>query len=348
MKEPFSLTLLSGLLSLLLSSVAPSQPTPTPTPTPAPRVEFEETTYDVGPVWEGDKAEHIFKFKNTGASTLVIKKVSTSCGCTAALVSNKNIEPGEAGEIKTEFNTRRYHGQQSKNIFVSTNDPLNSSIQLQLKTEVKTVARFSPRSIFFRDVTRGESPSQVIKLVSQDEPFKLTGVTASPVFFQARVQGEPGESGEGKNPISIEVSLSPDTPIGQHKGTLTVGTDHPRMLQLQTDLTAQVEGQVKYSPRMLLINRSDKEEKPEKKIVLSKKGGDDLVIRAVTTNLPQLEVQLTAIKPSREYEVTVRIKEGETEGKHKGFITIETDEEDQKEIKIPVTVNIVREKQKEP
>ncbi len=346
------------LLPFLLPSPAASQPTPSsptpsataiPTPTsgPAPRIEFDATVGDAGSFWEGDKAEHIFKFKNTGEGTLVIEEVRTSCGCTAALVSNKNIEPGGEGEIKASFNTKRYQGKQSKNIFVTTNDPENKSIQLQLKANIKSVAHFAPRQVFFRSVTRGESPSQVIKLVPEDAPFKVTGVTASPAaYFQAKIQGETTEANEKNEPIPIEVTLSPDTPIGHHKGNLTVTTDHPRKANLKANLIAQVEGPLKYDPRMILLQRQSPEEKSEKKITLSRKDEGEFEILDVSTGTSQLELELNAVKPSRVYEITVRLKEEAPEGRHKGIVTIETDVEDQKEIKIPVTAKVLKAKAK--
>ncbi len=330
------------------TAIPAATPTAIPTPTsgPPPRIEFDATVGDAGSLWEGDKAEHIFKFKNTGEATLVIEKVRTSCGCTAALVSNKNVEPGGEGEIKASFNTKRYKGNQNKKIFVSTNDPENKSIELQLKVKIKSVAQFAPRHVFFRSVTRGESPSRVIKLIPEDGPFKVTSVTASPAYFQVKIQGGKTGTTEKNEPIPIEVTLSPDTPIGHHKGKLTVTTDHPRKANLTANLTAQVEGPLKYTPRMILLQRQKPGEKSEKKITLSRKDEGEFKVLDVSTETSQLELELNAVKPSREYEVTVRLKEDAPEGRHKGIVTIKTDVEDQKEITVPVTAKVLKAKAK--
>ena len=55
---------------------------------------------------------------------LVISKVRSSCGCTAALLSEKAIAPGEQGNIKVSLNTRGKRGKvrQSVDIFSNNKD----------------------------------------------------------------------------------------------------------------------------------------------------------------------------------------------------------------------------------
>jgi uncharacterized cupredoxin-like copper-binding protein len=81
-----------------------------------------ETQHDFGKVPEGKKVEYTFKFENKGTESLVIKDVKTSCGCTAAVVSNNTIKPGESGSIKVDFDTKNRQGRNSKSITVVSND----------------------------------------------------------------------------------------------------------------------------------------------------------------------------------------------------------------------------------
>jgi hypothetical protein len=83
---------------------------------------FPETQHDFGKVKEGEKVTYTFKFENTGTSSLQIKDVKTSCGCTAAVVSESTIKPGTAGSIKIEFDTKNRSGRNSKSITVVSND----------------------------------------------------------------------------------------------------------------------------------------------------------------------------------------------------------------------------------
>ena len=95
-----------------------------------PKIKFEENSLDFGRVKQGKILTHVFIFNNTGDAPLIIKRVRTSCGCTAALVSEKEIAPGGKGEIKVSFNTRGFEGKVNKYVYVETNDSQQPRVQL--------------------------------------------------------------------------------------------------------------------------------------------------------------------------------------------------------------------------
>ncbi len=103
------------------------------------RAKFKELTWDFGKIKQGDTLNHEFVFTNEGDAPLVIKNVSTSCGCTAALASAEKIEPGKEGKIKASFNSRGYSGKIVKYVFVESNDAEASRRQLSLSAEIEVM-----------------------------------------------------------------------------------------------------------------------------------------------------------------------------------------------------------------
>ncbi|MBR5644580.1 MAG: DUF1573 domain-containing protein [Salinivirgaceae bacterium] len=103
----------------------------------APKLVFESTTFNFGTVTEGDKVTHSFVFRNDGKQDLVIRKISTSCGCTA--VNNKTdiIKPGESSSIDITFNSTGKSNRQNKSITVICNDPKNAQQILHIVGDVK-------------------------------------------------------------------------------------------------------------------------------------------------------------------------------------------------------------------
>ena len=89
----------------------------------APKLYFNETQHDFGNVNEGKVVDYTFNFKNTGKSKLEIKDVQTSCGCTAAIISSKMIEPGQEGTLRVELDTKDREGKMSRNVTIKSNDP---------------------------------------------------------------------------------------------------------------------------------------------------------------------------------------------------------------------------------
>jgi hypothetical protein len=102
-----------------------------------PVAKVTESVYDFGTIQEGDVVTHIFKIENAGTDTLIIGKVRTSCGCTAALVSKDSLLPGETAEIQATFKSKGFTREIEKKVFVETNDLQNPLITFILKGYVE-------------------------------------------------------------------------------------------------------------------------------------------------------------------------------------------------------------------
>jgi len=84
-------------------------------------INFEKTEHQFGKIKEGEKAEYVFKFKNTGNAPLIGTDVNVTCGCTAAEKPEAPVMPGSEGKIKIVFNSAGKVGSQNRTITVSTN-----------------------------------------------------------------------------------------------------------------------------------------------------------------------------------------------------------------------------------
>lgn len=102
-----------------------------------PSMKFTKDTIDFGKVKQGKVLTHVFMFTNEGDSTLTIKRVRQSCGCTAVLLKDKEIPPGKTGEVKVTFNTRGYANKVSKYIYIDSNDPEQPSKRLTVSALIE-------------------------------------------------------------------------------------------------------------------------------------------------------------------------------------------------------------------
>ncbi len=87
------------------------------------RLVLEKNEFNFGDVKEGKIVTAVIGFKNVGNDNLIIKDVRTSCGCTAALLSSKNLKPGESGSIKIELDTSHREGKLTRTVTLYSNDP---------------------------------------------------------------------------------------------------------------------------------------------------------------------------------------------------------------------------------
>jgi len=91
----------------------------------APQIKFEKSEYDFGKIKKGKKTTFSFKFSNTGKSDLIIRKVSSSCGCAVATPDKPILKPGESTLLTVTFDSTGKDGQQTKTVNIISNDPTN-------------------------------------------------------------------------------------------------------------------------------------------------------------------------------------------------------------------------------
>ena len=109
-----------------------------------PKIEIVEKMHDFGSATEGDRLTYVFKVKNAGTGTLLIDRVTTSCGCTAAVLKNKEVLPGAEGQIEVTFDTNRRGGENHKTITILSNDPSSPRAELEIRANVETLLRLIP------------------------------------------------------------------------------------------------------------------------------------------------------------------------------------------------------------
>lgn len=90
---------------------------------------LDKTNYqfDMGQIAADKPAEHEFIVQNVGKALLVIEQATASCGCTAAVVADKEIAPGKSTTLRVSYDPRvnqEYGKFVQKQIRIKSNDPV--------------------------------------------------------------------------------------------------------------------------------------------------------------------------------------------------------------------------------
>jgi hypothetical protein len=133
----------------------------------APDLQVATPTFDFGEIYQGEKVPHVFEFTNQGDEPLLIDRVRSSCGCTAVLVSQKNIPPGGQGEVKATFDSSRFRGAINKTIYLYSNDPARPTMQLHLKGKVLEIVAVVPSQVNFGKVKAETAVTTTVVLRNQ-------------------------------------------------------------------------------------------------------------------------------------------------------------------------------------
>ena len=213
-----------------------------------PVIFFENPNFDFGKAYKGDKVEHVYKFENRGDGTLEIKKVKPSCGCTAAVLSNNTILPGETGEIKATFKTISYGGKVSKTISVLSNDPNTSNHKLTISGEVIEEISFKPKNVNFGSFRSDNQSENTVKVSvkSQSGPdFKIVKVTSSKPYVDTSVS----ENRNGE--YTITATLKSHHDIGRFSGKIFLESNSTKQPKTSIIFYGVVEGDITINQRRI-------------------------------------------------------------------------------------------------
>lgn len=105
-----------------------------------PRLKFLDSNFYLGSVEQGAIAEKKFRIKNVGDADLVINDITTTCGCTAALIDKKLLSPGETGTLEVTILTSGKRDLIEKKIVLQTNDTQEPSKEITVSVKVETQA----------------------------------------------------------------------------------------------------------------------------------------------------------------------------------------------------------------
>ena len=171
----------------------------TPPALAAPKVSAPKASVDFGNLFQGEKASHTFTFQNAGDAPLLIDKVRSSCGCTAVMVSRKELQPGEQGEIKTTFDSTRFRGPIEKKVYLYSNDPQQPTLKFTLRATVKEILEPRPHRISAGPLTAEAAHVETVDITNQwTGALQITRVTSTLENLETTMEPatlQPGEKG---------------------------------------------------------------------------------------------------------------------------------------------------------
>lgn len=174
-----------------------------------PRLEVPSPEFNFGQVYAGEQVEHLFQLSNQGDAALVIDRVRSSCGCTAALLSESTLAPGASAELKVHFDSTRFSHEVVKTVYLYSNDPQQPVVQLSLRGIVQPEITVVPRELDLDDLRPDVVREEVVTIENHGErSIRFSSVTATAAEVSATL--DKYELGGGEQ-SSLRVRLVPGT-----------------------------------------------------------------------------------------------------------------------------------------
>jgi len=204
----------------------------------APRLTVSETDYNFGQVFQGEKVEHSFRFRNGGDAPLLVERVQSSCGCTAALVSATTIPPGGEGEIRTTFDSGRFSGAVQKSVTLYVNDPQRRRVEFRLRGTVRPELLLQPALLEVEGLQAGETKEARVTVTNQGTR-EITLTTVQSTLAEMQVDLAPTALAPGRS-VEIVVRLKPKAGKGRLGGYVLIKTDSENVPELRLPVSASV------------------------------------------------------------------------------------------------------------
>jgi hypothetical protein len=277
--------------------------------TAAPKIEVVNKLHDFGTATEGDKLKHVFQIKNTGAGALVLDRVTTSCGCTSAVIKNKEIAPGGTGEIEVTFDTTARRGANRKSITVLSNDPSSPRTQLDVAVNVESLLAFEP---FFVRLTPDYGEEQVREAWLVGKLVDQAKIAISEQGDDKEVAVELAEKTDGDKKVQGLRFKLKGKKVGYGSGRVVVTTGIEKPNQLVLRYSWNVKGNLRVLPAQLYFDDKRPGAKERSLKVSSSKG--DFKLKDVQVQSGPFKAILEKPDAGAEaaYTVKVTLQDGAT------------------------------------
>jgi Protein of unknown function (DUF1573) len=100
------------------------------------RLAVEPAAFDFGKVRPEKTLLKELMLRNFGDAELVIKKVSTTCGCTVAGAYLTRVAPGASTTLRIAFTTPAVPGRTQQTVAIETNDPERPRVEVKVSATV--------------------------------------------------------------------------------------------------------------------------------------------------------------------------------------------------------------------
>jgi len=302
--------------------------------TDGPRIECEDRTHDFGTITQHATVEHVFKFRNTGNATLKISRVQASCGCTAALLSAKEIAAGEPGEVELTFKSQDFKGKVRKYITLYTNDPVNKNVRLNMSAEVLSDMVCTPTHLSFGRIDSDNVPVLAIKLLSPiGKEFSIKSVRPSLQFIKTEIVEPEKDDAGGERIVNVTIDGMP--PPGQFRGTIEINIDLNEKTRMTVSVSGFVRARTEVIPPKLFFGVVGAGETPKREIIIRATSWKGLKVEKVEAP-DGLAVTTEEVTEGKEWRVSVQLNGPFGARMVKDKIKVYLNDEKMKEIEVKV------------
>lgn len=200
----------------------------------APAIFCGQPVWAFGSITDATSVTNRFLIENRGDSSLLISAVKSSCGCTTATWSEKQIAPGGSVPLTVVFDPTKREGSQHKTIHLLSNDRKTGELKLTISGRVSPQVVAMPSSIMF--VARSDKIIERTLTLSYDRSVHIKAISTG----SDAITVKSAASQSSKSHV-LSVTIDPTHLSGRFRGELNIETDHPTVPMQRVPILGQIK-----------------------------------------------------------------------------------------------------------
>ncbi|MFC1735738.1 DUF1573 domain-containing protein [Candidatus Hydrogenedentota bacterium] len=300
-----------------------------------PDIALESDEIDFGEVRQHAVLKRSVVIRNKGDAELVIGKVTSTCGCTATILSSKIVPPGGETELTITYQTKSAKGKQSKRVYIASNDPDTPNYRLNTKATIVPLYEFTPEKIDFGKIVHGEKAvaTFTVKAAKADTLKIVKAECADKRIDVSLLPADPARPAERE----VKVELSEKIPAKVLYTTIKIQFDDEFKSKGRIRVSAVIEPMVKVSPSAISFGARQQGDEIERRVKVSSKLPEPIAITGIDNPLVEyITVTSNTEVPGKLHVIALRLRPDVPKGKFKGSIVVRTDSSDYAELPIKV------------
>ncbi len=312
----------------------------------APVITVDEKVHNFGVLYVEDHktVDHRFTLQNAGDQPLLIRDIKTSCGCTQAEISSREIPPGETATLDASLQSRNRQGKEQIRISVYSNDPNQPVLEFGMAGFLIPHWQIEPISETRRMlIVIPSSRTWDFKVTSNrilsdtGEPWQILSATSDHPLVSVALVSQPQVSekdGFRKTVFTYRATIRSGSKTSNlEKANLMLTTSDPVTPRLAIGVSWIVEGDLTVRPRGVRVFRSryftggddslGHITKPGNRVMISSRSRTPFRILDTKVD-PSFQVDWKAGVSSATAELCLMVQ-GEQASKPQGLLKITTD-----------------------
>ncbi|BBM83081.1 DUF1573 domain-containing protein [Candidatus Uabimicrobium amorphum] len=303
-------------------------------------------TISLGKIPDNKKIDMVFTITNNSNSTVVIEKVETSCGCSSAYPTPSEVSPAGTSKIKANLDPRGKKGYSSWQIKVFTNSVNTPIVYASFDADVLQTGTVSHKFLSFGEFRRETTQKKQLWISPENNPdFKIIAIKQNIFdqqgeYFDIEVKDDVYAGFyPGKRPAKcIVLTTKKDIPYGRIDGELSIETNIPGYEKIKVAILARVAGDIGVRPDTISFGLLRDGKPKTRHAFIYHRNGESFTIKAMHSPWPELSITKEEMIKNQYYKIIVVCKPSKNmkAGEMRDHIVIETSDEKQTKIKIPL------------